>query len=229
MKKVTRLLLAFVCMISLSVSAQDDDAFSTLGAGLSIGSTGIDLELVTPVHRTLMLRGGISALSLDFARQMETSSSYGGKNISKEMDVDGELRIINGKLLLDFYPLRLPFFLSGGFYLGNEVIATFKAHSDHDLTWDGYVFPSESGRVEADVRTNAFKPYIGVGFGRAIPVGSLGFRAELGAMAHGTPQIYDKGGKTLNSLQKGNVDFSHTLEQWKIYPVLSFRLTGRFF
>ncbi len=227
MKKIAILLIVYTWMIPIRVQAEETKAFSTLGIGLSIGTTGLDVELVTPLHHKIMLRGGITALPFNFSQNMNVY--HKGRNVQNGVDINGTFRMINGKFLMDFYPTGSGFFMSGGFYLGNKTVVTFDGRTDRDLIWDDYVIPSENGRIEAEVRTNAFKPYLAIGLGNAIPDGSVGFRVELGAMMHGKPVFYNEHVGNLSKIEVENGDISYTLEKWKVYPVLSFRLTGRFF
>ena len=190
-----------------------------------MGTTGIDAELVTSLHPKWMLRGGVSALAVDFTAKMNLYDH--GKEYANRTAINGKVRMVNSKILLDFYPTRSAFFVSGGFYLGNRAIAKLNGKSDRDLKWDGYIIPAEHGRIEAEVRASVFKPYAAIGYGRAIPVRRVGFRMELGAMVQGKPDIYDRHGTNLGKADINRPEFSHTLQKWVVYPVLSFRLTGR--
>ena len=201
-------------MVSMHTAAQGGGTFSSLGAGLSMGTTGIDAELVTSLHPKWMLRGGVSALAVDFPAKMNLYDH--GKEYANRTDINGEVRMVNSKILLDFYPTRSAFFVSGGFYLGNRAIAKLNGKSDRDLKWDGYIIPAEHGRIEAEVRASVFKPYAAIGYGRAIPVRRVG-----------KPDIYDRHGTNLGKADINRPEFSHTLQKWVVYPVLSFRLTGR--
>ena len=153
-------------MVSMHTAAQGGGTFSSLGAGLSMGTTGIDAELVTSLHPKWMLRGGVSALAVDFTAKMNLYDH--GKEYANRTDINGEVRMVNSKILLDFYPTRSAFFVSGGFYLGNRAIAKLNGKSDRDLKWDGYIIPAEHERIETKVRANVFKPYTTIGYGHAI-------------------------------------------------------------
>lgn len=141
MKKITVLLMVCGWMVSMHTAAQGGGTFSSLGAGLSMGTTGIDAELVTSLHPKWMLRGGVSALAVDFTAKMNLYDH--GKEYANRTDINGEVRMVNSKILLDFYPTRSAFFVSGGFYLGNRAIAKLNGKSDRDLKWDGYIIPAE--------------------------------------------------------------------------------------
>ena len=88
--------------------------------------------------------------------------------------------------------------------------------------------PGNQGVISIPVKTNSFKPYLGIGYGRLVPKSRVGFRVELGAQFHGDLEVY-QGGKKLdvNSALKGDDDISKIIDKLTIYPVLKFMLTTR--
>ena len=84
--------------------------------------------------------------------------------------------------------------------------------------------------VDARIAVNKVKPYLGIGFGRAIPEKRVGFQFEVGAWYHGEPSIVSD-----NRLDAYNPDASgmdgvdDVLSKIQIWPQLTFRLTGRIF
>jgi len=98
--------------------------------------------------------------------------------------------------------------------------------------------PADKGNVEANVKVNGFRPYVGLGFGRAIPKKRIGCQFDLGVQFWGTPKVYaplyDKTTKQYGQgqLEKSKVegdggDVIKTISKISVYPVLSFRLVGR--
>ena len=91
--------------------------------------------------------------------------------------------------------------------------------------------PDASGNVKAEIKTSAFKPYLGIGFGRPVPKKNrVGFVFELGCQFWGTPKVYCNGTeiKAENAGSDAG-DALKTLSKIKVYPVLNFRLCGRIF
>ena len=105
----------------------------------------------------------------------------------------------------------------------------------------------ETGMIDLRLRTNSVKPYLGVGFGRAIPKKRLNVAFDLGVQFHGTPQVQglaaangqtqwtDLGVENFDSDYFGQ-NFVNDLDdalkivhKVKVWPVLNIRLTGRFF
>lgn len=48
--------------------------------------------------------------------------------------------------------------------------------------------PDAEGNINAKIETAAFKPYVGLGFGRAVPNKRIGFMFELGCMFWNSPE-----------------------------------------
>ena len=77
-----------------------------------MGTTGIDAELVTSLHPKWMLRGGVSALAVDFTAKMNLYDH--GKEYANRTDINGEVRMVNiARFLSDpFGIFRIGRFLS---------------------------------------------------------------------------------------------------------------------
>lgn len=98
--------------------------------------------------------------------------------------------------------------------------------------------PAENGNVKAYAKVNNFRPYLGIGFGRAVPKGRIGCQFDLGVQFWGKPKIYvptyDKEAKTYQ-YEKIDGDKAgddggkvlKTISKVSVYPVLNFRLVGR--
>lgn len=80
--------------------------------------------------------------------------------------------------------------------------------------------------ISGTASVNSFRPYLGIGIGRAVPKNTrLAFACDLGAQFWGEPVMEVMGDK----LTKDDVNSSilKTAKDLKIYPVLNFRLCGK--
>ncbi len=96
---------------------------------------------------------------------------------------------------------------------------------------DYLLTPDANGNVKATLNTKGFKPYVGIGYGSAVPKRRLGFKVDLGAMFWGTPEVVDHNGVSLSKHDWGGKDGGafRIINKIKVFPVLNFRLTGRIF
>ena len=94
-----------------------------------------------------------------------------------------------------------------------------------------------SNNAQANIKVNGFRPYLGLGFGRAVPKKRIGCQFDLGVQFWGKPEViaptYDNGTFKVESLKAGNSgdgdDALKTISKISVYPVLNFRLVGRIF
>lgn len=112
--------------------------------------------------------------------------------------------------------------------------------------------PNGDGNARAYAKVKKFRPYVGLGFGRAVPKGRIGCQFDLGVQFWGKPEIYapvygdpSKDFKEINSDNSKNrfetikIDGDDagddagkvlkTISKISVYPVLNFRLVGRIF
>ena len=100
--------------------------------------------------------------------------------------------------------------------------------------------PADKGNVNAYAKVKSFRPYVGLGFGRAVPKGRIGCQLDLGVQFWGKPEIYvPTYNKTTGTYQCEKIDGDKagddagkvlkTVSKVSVYPVLNFRLVGRIF
>lgn len=98
--------------------------------------------------------------------------------------------------------------------------------------------PADGGNVEASIEVGGFRPYLGIGFGRAVPKKRIGCQFDLGVQFWGTPKVYAPTyNKTTDSYQREELKKENTtgdagdalkiISKISVYPVLNFRLVGR--
>ncbi len=161
-----------------------------------------------------------------------------------ELGLKAELQMTSGHLLFDIVPFRRgnsSFFISAGFYFGTGKLITVSGRFDDatmreldkagvDITklsieiGDVKAGMNPDGSVSADLKVRSVKPYVGLGFGRAIPRRRVGFRFELGALFHGTPEVVSD---NISPNSKELSDVNKFLKDFKVYPQLNFQVTVR--
>lgn len=257
MKRITSLLMLMACLAAPSVQAQEVEEFGYfdhLGAGVSIGTDGIGVDVATPIGNYVALRAGVSFLPN--IKVYEGSFSYKYGRPSKENTVDGEINLgwVNGKLLCDVYPFKKnDFRITAGLYVGTDAFLKAQNKADTPVKTEGegiYIgdkpfFPDESGITKVEVRSNVVKPYIGIGYGRAIPHSRVNVGVDLGIMLWGTPKAWlwavdaDKMDGNMSAewheVQLEDIndnlssDINDIAQKLKIYPMLNVRVGFRLF
>ena len=95
---------------------------------------------------------------------------------------------------------------------------------------DYFIAPDENGNIDARIRVSGFRPYLGLGFGRAVPRKRIGCQFDLGVQFWGSPKVMVNG-EELKPDKVGEEfdDVLSIVSRIKVFPVLSFRLVGRIF
>ena len=271
MKKLCFIILALSALLPQTVSAQNDVAFKHLGWGVSLGTTGVGIEVAAPVTDFMEVRAGYSflpSISHDFDVDFHSKENWLEKEdhsgYYNHTDVKGTINMGDAKVLLDFYPSKSSgFHFTAGAYLGKSKLVEAKttSHFINKLYWgnsgpelgngsNSYtVVSDENGVIKADVKVNSFKPYVGIGFGHAVPKGSVGVSFDIGAQFWGKPGVYThisddytttRGGEYMrvdrNRITNTSEDTYEDLrdgiktgEKVFAYPTLTLRITGRIF
>lgn len=255
-KAIIALVAAVLC--SVTMSAQDDkNLLNHVAVGVTAGTTGVGVDVAVPVGNYIQLRAGYAAMpklkmgtTLDISEAVGDYSSYG---VPKEIDVEGKLNIGNAKVLADIFPSKnSSFHFTVGAYFGADNIVDVYNQNNGALKkvteWnsmfpndkiglelgDYLLTPDQQGNVSASIKTAGFKPYVGLGFGRAVPKKRVGFMFELGTQFWGSPKVFLNGDGGEHELVANDVngdggDALKILSKVSIYPVMNFRLCFRLF
>ena len=230
--------------------------FNHLGIGASAGTEGFGFDLAMPVVKWAAVRVGISK-NPDVRYSHNIDVEVGSKSFtSDEIKLEAKLNDeINYKVLLDLYPFRnSSFHLTGGAYFGSKnFVSAYNAEPFLDeKDWGNTGVKIGEYRITTDecgnIRINLdsekdVKPYVGIGFGYAVPKRRLNVTFDMGAKFWGEPGIYinnedefglvhyeklrkekmgDKYGKDLDQA-------FDIMSKVVAYPVLSLRISGRIF
>lgn len=172
-----------------------------------------------------------------------------------KVDVDADFSRTALHAKANIYPFggNSKFFVAAGFAYGGAKLAKLSGHSD-DLAHFIQKYPEyekdilkhvgvelsdynisfdKNGDIKADLRSNSFRPYLGLGFGRVVPKNRLGFRWEIGCQYMGKLKIYQNGSevdvrKALNdSMGEDGGDIADIVDKIQFYPVLKLQIVGR--
>lgn len=260
MKKVLTVALLAVALASQAADDADKNFFNHLSVGVNAGTPGVGIDVAMPICDYVSVRAGVSVMpDIKVTTDLDINApsdygSYGGYDIPDEAEIEGKVGFTNGKVLFDIYPFKASsFHITAGAYFGSSKV--IKAYNTQDglllgvtkfneavdngtipydkigVELDDYLLePDENGNVDAYIKTSSFKPYLGLGMGRAVPKKRLGFMFELGVQFWGSPKVYCQDKELTESNVGGDGGgIIKTISKVSVYPVLNFRLCYRIF
>ncbi|MGN1264091.1 MAG: hypothetical protein ACI4TW_08630 [Prevotella sp.] len=181
--------------------------------------------------------------------------------IPESVEVEGKLSMTTGHVLFDIHPFKTGFRITAGAYFGgseiisvynkedgsiksvynaNQTIADAKSRGliTEDVKRIGVALgdylltPDEDGNVNATLEVAGFRPYLGLGFGHAVPKKRLSVQFDAGVQFWGSPKVYLDGADGRHRLTEEDTKGEDggaikTLSKITVYPCLSLRLVGR--
>lgn len=259
MRAIKKMMLLTAILTCTAAQAQVEDygIFKHIGADINVGTQGIGFDVATPITNYLEMSMGMNFMpGFKISGDVDVSDIHfihGGQQYTIPMDqvnIEGKLARTTAELKFSAYPfgVRNSLFVAAGFSFAGKKIAKLKGHSDDvkafmnnpeypdDVKQSVYaeidkyeVKFNSNGDINGDVRVNALRPYLGLGYGRLVPKKRLGFRVELGCQFMGKMKIYqdDKKVDTNDLQEKGDDDLSKFIDKFTVYPVLKISFTGR--
>ena len=282
MKKYIFAALLFCTTLGSGIFAQKNtSAFKNLSLNLEFMSTnGWGVEVATPLHHKFTLRGGVSLLPLSYSSTYKMTIDENIKNtfnnilnfypdlsnelvqnglptniadINSDINSTARIKLINSKLLFDYYPsAKYSFHITGGVYVGtgepiklrgnmnDQAIQFLNLLNDHGINYfdEPYIKNNEKGYhltgrdimdITGAIKVNPVKPYLGFGFGRAVPKNRVGVNFEIGALYQGAAKIISSNKNFQKIIDYELTEVSKVLSKIPIYPVLSLKLNFRVF
>ncbi|MCF2658764.1 hypothetical protein JQM83_06140 [Parabacteroides distasonis] len=239
------MLLLLICGGHRVMAQADYGYFNSLGLGLSVSTVGVGLEVSTPIGNYLALRGGVSFMPKFTVTDEVNADLKGvpqGYPQSAEVELEGSTKRTTGELLLNLYPFRSNgFFVAAGASFGGDKFVQITGHSDElqqliaaggsaGLQIGDVSIPvDQNGNVSGGLKVSAVRPYVGLGYGRAVPSKRINFMLDAGVQLHGTPEVYSDFGQVDQLIAEVDNDFTDIINKLKVYPVIRFRMCGKLF
>ena len=239
------MLLLLICGGHRVMAQADYGYFNSLGLGLSVSTVGVGLEVSTPIGDYLALRGGVSFMPKFTVTDEVNADLKGvpqGYPQSAEVELEGSTKRTTGELLLNLYPFRSNgFFVAAGASFGGDKFVQITGHSDElrqlilaggsaGLQIGDVSIPvDQNGNVSGGLKVSAVRPYVGLGYGRAVPSKRINFMLDAGVQLHGTPEVYSDFGQVDQLMAEVDNDFTDIINKLKVYPVIRFRICGKLF
>lgn len=186
-----------------------------------------------------------------------TTAKIDNINPPSELSMSAKMNMTDFKLLFDLYPSKTSSWrLTVGFYAGksqfleawttncqtelqaitdyNDALAAYPEMARRfglnpfGVKVGDYFVKPDGPEARAYLKVNGFKPYIGIGSGRAISnKHRFSFAWDLGCQFWGTPTIYVQDLPLDKEGVDGDGGIIKTISKITVYPTLSFRFNGR--
>lgn len=205
--KTKRLILIFLLTMvpALSVRAQ----YVSLGVGA--GSDGISAEVAARLGGHVQVRAGygyapgLMGVTINRVKVPEHPGLPNESSVTVPLTL--KLGTNEGRFLFDIFPSSGGFHFTVGAHMGSPrlIRGTLKGlpsvYNIAGLMVDGYIVKATGGVLEAMIcgkglgsERFAFKPYVGVGYGRAVKEDSrVSFSVDLGVQYQGKPYFQAQG------------------------------------
>ncbi len=238
MKKLLTSLFATFAIIAAS-AGNPIAVFNHVGVGASVGTTGFSFEAATNITSFVQLRAGVSILpNIKLSDEYLVNVNAPQGNVPNHIDLDAGFGRTQGSVILNVYPIPSgSFYIAAGAYFGGSDLVKIDGHSDDlanlqnsNVEIGDYLVPvDKNGDVKGGLRVKSFRPYIGLGFGRAVPKRRITVNCELGVQFHGKPEIYSDQGQIHLSDYTNDDTIQKIIDNIKVWPVLSIKICGRIF
>lgn len=201
-----------LCLAALALSANAGaQVFNHLALGIGAGTDGLSFELAAPLGNHVDVRAGYgTALGLigytvNNISVPEHPGNASGATVNAPLKIN--LGMSDARLLFNIYPsAKGGFHFTVGAYMGSPRFArgTFSGlpadYNTVGMESGGYLVRAKSGTIVGElcapgIGSPAFavKPYVGIGFGRAVSRGRVSFNVDLGAQYQGLPGLWAEG------------------------------------
>ena len=207
MKKFISLCVAAALILPVHAGAQ---VFNHLSLGIGGGTDGLGLQLAAPLgsHVDLIAGYGLGLGLIQVQAGQISVPDHPGSATSSNVSVPLKLGfgMNEGRLLFNIYPGKSGFHFTVGAYMGSSHVLKAKlagmpsVYNTVGIDVDGYLVKANNGQLDLSLCANgigahafAVKPYVGIGYGRAIPNKAVSFSVDLGAQYQGKPTVWAKG------------------------------------
>lgn len=186
---------------------------------LSAGLPGFGVEYAYNINRNLNLRAGFLSFALnDFNTDLDIS----GQSVNVNANLSSQVF----DLLLEYQPSSNSAFklVAGVGYLNNLGVNTLILLNDDIGFGDLLIDNEEIGDIDLTVSWTALAPYVGFGFGRAVPKKRVGFGLEFGTYYAGGPDVAITATGMLTNTSEEAAELEENLSSYAWVPRIMARL-----
>ncbi len=189
---------------------------------LNVGAIGFGLEYAYNINTNLNVRGRFNYLQI---KDYTTAYDLNGSSVN----IIANGNATNLDVLLEYLPFKKSSFkLVGGFsYLISYDASMFVEYSDSIQFGEVTLTKEDIGNVTLGLDWGGFAPYMGFGFGRAVPKGRVGFGFEIGTYYAGAPSVSLDAEGLLADTSEEEADLQAGFDDYRWLPFIQLRLAIR--
>lgn len=186
---------------------------------LSAGLPGYGLEYAYNLNRSLNLRAGVLMFTFN---DFNTDLDINGQSVN----VNANLNSMVYDLFLEYQPSsKVAFKLVAGVAYLNKVGVNTLILLNDDIGYGDITIDNEDiGDIDLTVSWTGVAPYMGFGFGRAIPKNRVGFGLEFGAYYAGGPDVDIAASGMLTNTSQEAAEMQDNLASYAWMPRIMARL-----
>jgi len=202
-------------------------AAGSWAAGAGLGTSGVGAEIAYRVSPKVVARA-----DFDYFK-------YSGDIQGEFLTYQGHLKLVTGGLFVDFHPLKNPWMLSAGAYIGTRSAQAEPTLEAVNRIGGSTFLRDEVGTIQGKLKLDPFAPFIGVGWNNTFYNKHWGIKALAGAAFSKLPRVTltRTGGIELPpetaqrlaaalGIEEGNI--ARNADVLTPYPVVQLGLTYRF-
>lgn len=189
---------------------------------INISTIGIGVEYAHNINRHLNGRIRLNLLQIS---NFEQAMELGGAPTFVTANID----IFNTDLLLEYLPFRRKNFklVVGGSFITSGKADVNVAYNEAIKYGDIIIEPEEIGDMTIGIDYAGFAPYMGLGWGRAVPRKNVGFGIEIGTYYVGSPDVSLAATNMLADTSQEEGQLQENMNDYKWFPFLNLRLAFR--
>lgn len=191
--------------------------------GINAGVTGFGVEYARNLNVHLNLRGRVNIFNL---KDYQYNLTIDDEEVNGTFNVE----MLTADLLLEYLPFsKSSFKLVGGLsYLANYNINGLLKYNGTLEYGDMTLDQEQVGDININADWSGVAPYLGLGFGRAVPKNRVGFGIEAGTFYAKSPEASVSGTKMFEPMQEESEEFQENLSDYRWLPNIKLNLTVKF-
>ncbi|OYU94275.1 MAG: hypothetical protein CFE21_16955 [Bacteroidetes bacterium B1(2017)] len=185
--------------------------------GLIISTDGVGLQFAQNLNAKKNLAIRVGGMYIPY-----TLSNFAYNFDGTDLLINGDIKLGAFQAIFDYHPFSNAFKLSGGAAYMLSAISATAMVKDSVKQGDISISPDEVGKIDVGLKVGPICPYVGLGFGRAVPRSRFSFNFELGAYYINQPQVSFKASGMLEPTSSQQKVLQDNMSGYNWLPIMNF-------